>query len=78
MRNVEGKLWMFLAATAAAGAAVAVSARADYLGQWGGAAPAVTGVGVALLVILLIVDIIFWKLAHATRRARRPDQRIAA
>lgn len=78
MRNVDGKLRLFLALTLIAAAIVAVAGRMVYLERHGDIAHIVTGVGAGVLAILAILTILLWKMSRFIRRARRPDQRVAS
>lgn len=76
MRHTELWLRLLLAATIALGAVVAWAAARLAGGDGTEIHSAITGIGLALLAVLLIVTVIVWKNSRLARRARRPDQRV--
>ena len=64
--------------TVIAAVVVGVAGRMDYLDQTDGVPAIVTGIGAAVLAVLAIFTLLFWQMSRFVRRARRPDQRVAA
>lgn len=76
MRRPDQVLRLFLGLTAAALLGVALAARANAADARGSAA-AILGVLIAVLVVLLMFDLILWKMAIGMRRALSPSERIS-